>query len=293
APEPTPTPAPEPTPTPTPEPTPTPTPAAEAVTNPAVNESEPATLAAEPAATEISNTDNSTSTTPVSANNSVAENTAELKTYKVRKFDTLMKIAFKIYGDPFGWDDIFQLNKELIVDPNHIHKGMLLKYKPPLNGKTLVKRGHKYTIRPGDTLLAISQALYGTSRKWKSIWVKNNDVIHNPEKIMAGLVIYYSGGHKPIEKVNANSDTQIEANKEQSAAVAPPKSVLSKLFNLGSLEQTEPKGTPAPANSGWGAVGNAPTQQSAGVVEGRPAPVSPGDSMGPNPTDEIEPAPAH
>lgn len=221
----------------------------------------------------------------------------EIKTYRVRKNDTLMKIAFKIYGDPFGWDDIFQLNKELIQNPNFIHKGMTLRYKVPTNSKLRRKKGHPYTIKPGDTLTTISNALYGTAKKWKAIWEQNGDVIHNPQKIMAGLVLYYSGGHKPVV---ASSPPESSGDPGSNIAEAPaPEAEVRDAQSAGTVPQAiqipsslqlQPTAAqPQP-------TGDSPVGEVAGPSEAPPAgsfeSVPPVQQV-PAVAAEVEPAPAH
>ena len=47
-------------------------------------------------------------------------------TYTVEKGDNLKKIAQSVYGDPARWEDIYEVNKVSIKDPNIIYKGQVL-----------------------------------------------------------------------------------------------------------------------------------------------------------------------
>ncbi len=47
--------------------------------------------------------------------------------------------------------------------------------------------GRTYTVRPGDTLGAISKKAYGTTRHWKAILEANRDVIPSEAKMRAGV----------------------------------------------------------------------------------------------------------
>jgi len=49
------------------------------------------------------------------------------------------------------------------------------------------KAGRTYTVRPGDTLGAISKKAYGTTRHWKAILEANRDVIPSEAKMRAGV----------------------------------------------------------------------------------------------------------
>src|SRR4051812_39991915 len=57
--------------------------------------------------------------------------TGELATYTVQAGDTLMKIAFNVYGDIRQWKTIYELNKDLVKSANNLTKGSLIKYDKP------------------------------------------------------------------------------------------------------------------------------------------------------------------
>lgn len=110
--------------------------------------------------------------------------------YKIKKGDTLMKIAFAKYGDVFRWRDIYEANREVLKDFNRLQIGAVL----VIHGVEFVvieKNGEPYLIRRGDTLRSISQKLYGTPTEWRALWKNNKQLIHNPNKIYAGFVLYY------------------------------------------------------------------------------------------------------
>jgi nucleoid-associated protein YgaU len=110
--------------------------------------------------------------------------------YKVKKGDTLMKIAFENYGDLYRWKEIYEANRSRIKDPNHVPPGTQLS----LNGAgmvTIERDGDKYMIKHGDTLGVISNDVYGTTKKWKKLWENNRQLIKDPNKIYAGFYLYY------------------------------------------------------------------------------------------------------
>jgi nucleoid-associated protein YgaU len=114
----------------------------------------------------------------------------ESERYKVRRGDTLMKIAYAKYGDLFRWRDIYNDNRDQLKDFNKIDIGMVL----VLNGiefLVIEKNGEPYLIRRGDTLKGISNKLYGSSEHWRSLWKNNPRLIKNPHRIYAGLTLYY------------------------------------------------------------------------------------------------------
>jgi len=45
----------------------------------------------------------------------------------------------------------------------------------------------EYTVQKNDTLQKISQKLYGTTKKWLTIYNENKDVLKGPDKVYPGL----------------------------------------------------------------------------------------------------------
>jgi nucleoid-associated protein YgaU len=121
--------------------------------------------------------------------------------YKVKRGDTLMKIAFENYGDLYRWKEIYEANRAQISDPNHVPPGTRL----TLNGAgmvTIERNGDQYLIKHGDTLGVISDSVYGTTQKWKKLWENNRQLIKNPNKIYAGFYLYY----QPEARLTHDSD---------------------------------------------------------------------------------------
>jgi len=113
--------------------------------------------------------------------------------YVVEAGDTLAKIATKIYGDQKRWRDIAGLSG--LENPNHIYPGDLVYYslddasKTFASGYESIARSQE-TVREGDTLAAISKRIYGNANLWKHVW-RQNDNIDNPDKLTAGMTVYY------------------------------------------------------------------------------------------------------
>jgi LysM repeat protein len=55
---------------------------------------------------------------------------AEPVTYRVKRGDSLWKLARKFYGDPNLWKKIYDANKDVIKNPNRIYPGQTLKIPP-------------------------------------------------------------------------------------------------------------------------------------------------------------------
>lgn len=114
----------------------------------------------------------------------------EVTRYRVKRGDTLMKIAFENYGDLYRWKEILDGNQSVLKDPNQIEPGTFLM----LSGAgmvTIERNGEKYLIKSGDTLGLISNEVYGTQAKWKKLWENNRQLIKNPNRIYAGFNLYY------------------------------------------------------------------------------------------------------
>ncbi|MBT7611429.1 MAG: LysM peptidoglycan-binding domain-containing protein [Bacteriovoracaceae bacterium] len=108
-------------------------------------------------------------------------------TYTVKSGDTLMWIAFKIYGDYSKWADLSSQNGNIV----RISEGQVLNFTEPAEKFSWEPKGNPYTIINGDTLGTISNDKYGSSAKWKSIYDNNRPMIKNPNLIFAGFTLYY------------------------------------------------------------------------------------------------------
>lgn len=110
-----------------------------------------------------------------------------METYRMQKGDTLMMVAFKIYGDYRKWKDLKTWNKEI----RKFSEGVELKYQVPNQKFGWMPSGLPHLVKTGDTLQIISMDKYGTTRKWKSIYENNRPLIRDPNLIFAGFTIYY------------------------------------------------------------------------------------------------------
>jgi len=112
------------------------------------------------------------------------------KPYRVRRGDTLMKIAFEHYGDLYRWKEIYEANRKSIKDPNHVPPGTKIVLSDA-GMVTIERNGERYLIKRGDTLGTISGDVYGSRAKWKKLWENNRQLIKDPNKIYAGFSLYY------------------------------------------------------------------------------------------------------
>ncbi len=110
--------------------------------------------------------------------------------YTVVKGDTLMMVAFKIYGDYSKWREIAELNEGKLIQGQIAPVGTKLSYYAPSEAFSWNPEGNPYLVKNGDTLGGISTDTYGTMKYWKNIWDNNRPLIQNPNKIYAGFTIY-------------------------------------------------------------------------------------------------------
>ena len=82
------------------------------------------------------------------------------------------------------------MNKKMLNGKQKVTKGMVLKYKSPMEKFVWNPEGNPYLINHGDTLGSISHTTYGTKKHWKDIWNNNKPMIKNPNKIFAGFTLY-------------------------------------------------------------------------------------------------------
>jgi len=114
-----------------------------------------------------------------------------LKQYTVQKNETLMMIAFKLYGDYARWKELANENASTLKGGTVVRTGMILNYAAPAEEFVWNPQGNPYLIKTGDTLGTISKDVYATVKKWKLLWENNKPLIKDPNKIYAGFTIYY------------------------------------------------------------------------------------------------------
>lgn len=112
------------------------------------------------------------------------------ESYRVRRGDTLMKIAFAKYGDLYRWREILQHNRQALKSGELLYPGTILQV-PGVGEVIITRNGEPYLIKRHDTLVKISSSLYGSSSHWKALWQNNPELIRDPNKIYAGFTMYY------------------------------------------------------------------------------------------------------
>ena len=124
--------------------------------------------------------------------NIIAENIDRLRkttgyyedSYTVKRGEYLSKISGYdfIYGDPKKWGIIYRANRDQIKNPNLIYPNQNLK----------IPRGQptSWKVYRGESLWKISQypEVYGTGKKWPTIYRANKDQIKDPNLIYPNQV---------------------------------------------------------------------------------------------------------
>lgn len=111
-----------------------------------------------------------------------------LSTYKVEKGDTLLWIAYKLYGDHLKWREIWNMNENL--DYRNLKIGQKIYYKNPKTTFKWMRAGIKHHIKNGETLSKISYQYYQDYNNWNRIVRNNQPLINNPNLIFAGFQIF-------------------------------------------------------------------------------------------------------
>lgn len=112
-------------------------------------------------------------------------------TYIVKAGDTLSSIAESWFGEAARWDLIHRANPSL-SNPDRLLPGQSLRL-PARDAQRDRARpreddGGTYTVRSGETLCSIAQALLGSEAHWRLIYEANREAIGpNPDAITAGM----------------------------------------------------------------------------------------------------------
>lgn len=150
-------------------------------------------------------------------------------TYTVQSNETLMLIAFKLYGDYGKWKEIASLNQDKLNGSTLISSGMQLRYNTQGANFNWSPSGKEHIVKSGDTLSLISNHYYATIHKWRQIWENNKPLIKDPNKIFVGFTIYVpeagmrdmASDPAPAPAAPAPAQDQMAQGSAPSAEAAP------------------------------------------------------------------------
>jgi len=109
-------------------------------------------------------------------------------TYTVVAGDTLMYIAYKLYGDYRKWPSLARMNG--LASSSSLQTGSVLKVDSSLVRTLPRLEGRPYIIKVGDSLSKISMQEYGNFNQWKRLWEHNGQMIKDPNIIFAGFQMH-------------------------------------------------------------------------------------------------------
>jgi len=109
--------------------------------------------------------------------------------YRIKRGDTLMWIAFNIYGDYEKWRSLSNANPNTNI--RNLKIGSEIRYLMPKKKFVWNPKGVPHLVKSGETLGTISNQKYGTTGRWREIWDNNKPMIKNPDLIFTGFTIYY------------------------------------------------------------------------------------------------------
>ncbi len=164
-------------------------------------------------------------------NEDVGELSTDIGQYTVKSGDTLMQIAFQLYGDIGKWKVLKELNQN-ILSKKPLVKGAKIRYYIPEKAFSWTPKGNPYLIKDGDTLGIISNNVYQTPKKWKALWENNKPLIKNPNRIYAGFTLYYvTEGMAEVDQLIENASDEIRTI--QASKVSPQMLETKQMMNQG------------------------------------------------------------
>ncbi len=114
----------------------------------------------------------------------------EADLYTVTSGDTLWDLSKKFYNEPGKYMAIFEANRPMLSDPNHLFPGMVIRVpKTPVIKPQVVEPGGEYVVQYGDTLWALAERFYKNGAKYTMIYEANTDKMPDANTINPGQVL--------------------------------------------------------------------------------------------------------
>lgn len=182
-----------------------------------------------------------------------------VRTYTVKKGDTLWGISKKFYGDGRLWRNILEANLDKVQNPRTMRVGITLVI-PDIGASANVQtfdansgQSGSYTIKSGDTLWDLSQKFYNDPLKWTVLRDANAGKFVDQYHVMPGTVLTVpslSGGGSfnqaapaennitTFEQPGSAQPVQIQPSAAQtgtSSTVTPAANISSSQGDLGTV----------------------------------------------------------
>ena len=119
------------------------------------------------------------------------------KIYKVKKGDSLWKIAQAEYNDGYSWTKIAEVNnlknpsvletdQELILPKLEVKETVA---KVSDEKETTIAVGSEYKVVKNDNLWTIAVRAYGDGYQWTKIWQENRSKLNTPDGLEIGMML--------------------------------------------------------------------------------------------------------
>jgi LysM repeat protein len=174
--------------------------------------------------------------------------------YTIRAGDCLWNIARDHLGSGARWQEIYNLNADLLgKNPDLIHTGIEIKL--PGAGGDIASGGGElsnYLVKSGDNLWNIARDHLGGGQNWGQIYQMNHDVIGaNPRLIFPGQQLSLNGaegGSQMVASASTSAPTAVAQAAPQAAAPASYTGAAgSGLESQGTIDNATAVPTATPA----------------------------------------------
>lgn len=158
-------------------------------------------------------------TTDAAATDAATDAPSETVSYTIERGDCLWNIAKEHLGDGFKWQEIYELNSNVLgTNPDLIYPGTTIQL--PGGGTEIASStagAETYIVKPGDNLWDISREHLGSGTHWGDLYKANQDVIGaNPRLIHPGQELTLPGTGDPtnvaqVDPTGAQADPTAQA----------------------------------------------------------------------------------
>lgn len=136
--------------------------------------------------------------------------------YTIREYDTLSEIAAQKLGDAGLWPQLYDANRAVLPDPNHLPVGQKIRLPEPRRAEQRVASSNTeqrvastntspvspsarsgrnstskrvYEVQENDTLIRIARQVYQDTAMFRDIYEANRDQLQSPDDLRAGMVL--------------------------------------------------------------------------------------------------------